>query len=185
VTGVYDRTNSVDGIVADAVYLGGSDYGMQSLALNRPWGVQALYASGTQNALVTQFEVLDGQPGCIGWALAQPDGAVVSLQCESIVGASDGGRMLALREWYEPESETPRLVLALPWATALEEWNQVDIVSGTLATLQSGQRIITNPLVVERRVGPNGLPNILVPKAYADDGEPEVWPWRELVYQRQ
>jgi len=136
------------------------------------------------NLVLDPLGSVDLQPGCIDWAVSLPDGTLVSLQGESVTAISDGGCSIALREWYEPDSETPRLVLQLPWSTALEPWNQIDIINGTLGTLPSGQRIITNPEAVYRRLGPNALPTILVPKGYQDDGQPELWPWPEAVYTR-
>lgn len=166
-----------------AVIAGGG--GLQSVsgsgAVSAQGGKLATDALAASQARVSTFASWDVRPGCIGWALAQPDGAVVSLYGENVSAVADAGRSISLREPFESGPLVSRLMLQLPSPTTLAAWNQIDIVSGTLSTLPSGQRLITNPTAVYRWTDADGSAMIRAPKKFDETG-PVAWQWRELVY---
>lgn len=180
-------------IAPDRVYLGGRAYGAMSLRVSASCdsgtsggGFFTSARSGTLDALTTAtFRAQDNRPQCIGWALSQPDGAVVDLSGEVVTNELYGGRSVGLHEPYEPMFDAPRLILCLANPDLdIALWNQIDVVGGTLATLSGGQRAVLYPKAVYLRTDQKGKPTLMMPKWFASDGQPEDWPWRRLVYSR-
>ena len=100
-------------ILADFLYLGhvnwkNSSTGMHADSFSRmsaaakdagggpfnPWPAE----TADEIAASSDYQVMDHREDCIGWALAQLDGAVVDLRGENITGLSEDGHRLALRE---------------------------------------------------------------------------------------
>jgi len=148
-------------IRADAIYLGGSEYGALSVGHDKGGSSNDGTAGGgpfkpwpsptAEEILASDwFNKLYNQVGAIGWALSQPDGAVVDLPGEEVVYVWYDGSVLGLKESFEPIQNAPKLVLVLDKAVkGLDPWmSAIDIVGGTLITLKDGQRAVVKPKAV-------------------------------------
>jgi len=193
VTDICSRT-----VRADHVYWGGSAYGAMSLraATNEtddgtagggpfhPW------PGPTADEILASdmFQVRYNSECAIGWALAQPDGAVVDLPSEMVISESEDGLAFGLKETFEPLQHAPQLTLILNRAAhgLHNRWPTVDIVGGMLTTLSDGRRAIVNAKAVYVDTDASGRYYTLgwTPKlgdrGYSADPL-RVWPWRAQI----
>ncbi len=216
VTGVILADRSPQGFLqVDAseghVYLGGSAYGAMSVPSSasgasvsyssicsssndglsgggpfRPWPgptIEEILASES-------FQLRYGQVGAIGWALSQPDGSVIDLPAEAICGEWYDGRVLGLREWFEPIPNGPRLFLYLDQPIKLDirfrDMATIDIIGGKLATLSGGVRALVSPEAVYAYTDSTGQwmfplpwPKFIGRNGITDGSE--NWPWKLKV----
>ena len=128
------------------------------------------------------FKAADSQIGAIGWALSQPDSTVVDLPMERVVSVADGGQTLAIKEWFEPATPAPRLVLELGSSVQglVDASATIDIIGGTLTTLPDGQRALINPEAVYVYLDDSG--NIASPiPPFKLLGNAPTWQWKQKI----
>lgn len=136
------------------------------------------------------FRLQYGQVGAIGWALSLPDGSVIDLPAEAICGEWYDGRVLGLREWFEPTPNGPRLFLYLDQPIKLEtrfrDMATIDIIGGKLVTLSGGIRALVKPEAVYAYTDSTGQwmfplpwPKFVGRSGIADGSE--NWPWKTKV----
>lgn len=106
----------------------------------------------------------------VDYALAQPDGATVSLKGVQISG--DLGPMFGVKEASEPLSPEPRL--AVESASTIRPLWTVD-VTGTITTLSTGQRMIV-PTSILLYTDSSGGPVPPLPTTLGVFGA--EWPWK-------
>ncbi|MDO8587734.1 MAG: hypothetical protein Q7T82_11915, partial [Armatimonadota bacterium] len=197
VSGEYENGDQY--ITPDRVYLGGSQYGAMSLGPGpmaasddgtagggpfRPWP----YPTADEILASDCFQERYNREGAIGWALSQPDGAVVDLPGEMVISESEDGLMFGLKETFEPIQHGPRLTLILNRAVhgLRRMLPTIDIVGGTLTTLSDGRRAIINATAVYAHTDASGRYYIMGPsrkpgdRGYVDDPL-RRWPWRVQV----
>ncbi len=215
VTGTTVQGSYGDEIVADCIYQGGSYYGAMSFnpgetenAMSlatltveespeytdcgggpfRPWP----YPTAEEILASESFKTRYNQPGAIGWALSQPDGAKVDLRVENICGAWYNGQVLGLREWFEPVIYGSNLFLYLDKPIRLNararNMTTIDIIGGKLMTLGDGRRAIVMPEAVYAYTDALGrwVPPLPWPKGRVDTkagarGVVGEWPWKLKV----
>lgn len=95
--------------------------------------------------------VQDGDAGTIGACLTQPDGSWIALPCEEVIKAGRSGKSFAIKEWFEPHPQQPRLAVISTRPLPVKEYWNVD-VTGILSTLsgvsRSGKEITQRVLIV-------------------------------------
>ena len=194
------------------IYLGGSSVGAMSLSLPSETSSTAgdrskvgggpfrSWPGATADEILASdsFKKHYGQTGAIGWALSQPDGAVIDLLAEAICGESYDGRVLGLREWFEPMAGAPKLLLYLdkPAAADLSDRDMVtvDVIRATIVTLESGQRVLVRPQAVYAYTDARG--RWMFPLPWLKDMRPAIgsrtnsliesssddaWPWKVKI----
>ncbi len=129
------------------------------------------------------FKQLDSQVGNIGWALSQQDGSVVNLPCEDVVEILDGGQTLAIKEWFEPGTPAPRLVLSLGTSVAasVDTMATIDIMGAALTTLPDGSRALINPQAVYVYLDEDGDIACPMPPFIKCTDSAWTWPWRARI----
>lgn len=100
---------------------------------------------------VVAASIHDGDPNTIGSALAQQDGATVTLAGEQVLWRGKSGKSFAIKEWFEKQPKRPRiLVVSSHYLPVGGGWS-VDL-TGVLATFssatQDGNTITQRVLVV-------------------------------------
>ena len=128
------------------------------------------------------FKQADGQVGAIGWALSQQDGTVLDLPGEHVVEILDGGQTLALKEWFEPGTPAPRLVLKMGASVqaSVNTSATIDIIGATLTTLPDGRRALINPQAVYVYLDESG--NIASPMPpFKQMDTPPDWAWKQQI----
>jgi uncharacterized protein (TIGR03790 family) len=193
------------------IYLGGSQYGAMSVSPQglatmsvsslstsgrtdgtegggpfRPWP----YPTAEEILASDSFQRQYSQVGAIGWALSQPDGSVIDLPAEGICGEWYDGRVIGLREWFEPIPNGPRLFLYLDQPIKLDtrfrDMATIDIVAGKLVTLSGGVRALVKPEAVYAYTDSTGQSMFPLPwpkfvgRSGIADGS-ENWPWKTKV----
>lgn len=192
------------------IYLGGSTYGAMSIYPGDTSGMMSFASAETAKIkepgggtfrpwpCPTAEEILASESfqsqynavGAIGWVLSQPDGAMVDLSSVAISGLWYDGRVLGLREWFEPIPHGPGLFLYLDQSieldTHLKDMVTVDIVGGKLITLPDGTRAITKPEAVYAYTDAEG--RLMLPSPwpkhtgrYSIANNPGEWPWKVKV----
>ncbi|HET6452942.1 MAG TPA: Ig-like domain-containing protein, partial [Armatimonadota bacterium] len=198
---IADDISGLHSITPDAVYLGGSEegagggtMGISSLGSTRLFSASSDTGSSSsegpfepwpgptaEEVMASDwFNAIFYSPGSVGWALAQPDGTVVSLIGELVL--SGDGTLYGIKETCDPIPEAPRLYLGLGYEPRKEIIRaQIDIVNGVITTLQDGKRAIVNPEAVyvytdtkDRPCGPFWLKSA-IPDA-------SQWPSKRQVY---
>lgn len=160
-----------------------SDDGRTGGGTFRPWP----YPTAEEVLASVWFNDKYSQPGMLGWALSQPDGSVLDLRGEATCGASDGGRIIGLREWYEPAPCRPNLVLCLDGPIrpdiAIGDMATIDIHGGTLVTLSDGRRALMRPEAVYAYTDSRGRLTMPLPwsKTLGLNVTDDEWPWKLRV----
>lgn len=193
------------------IYLGGSQYGAMSVSPQEPATMSASgmstsgrtdgregggpfrpwpYPTAEEILASESFRLQYGQVGAIGWALSQPDGSVIDLPAEAICGEWYDGRVLGLKEWFEPIPYGPRLLLYLDKPIQLDvrerDMATIDIIGGKLVTLSDGIRALVKPEAVYaytdstgRWMFPFPWPKFIGRNGITDGSE--NWPWKLKV----
>ena len=199
---IADDISGLHSITPDAVYLGGSEAGAGggTLIISNAGDTTPLTASsdtgesggeGAFNPWPTPdpedvmasawFNAIFYSPGSIGWALAQPDGTMVSLIGEFVL-SEVGDALYGIKETFDPIPEAPRIYMALSYA-AKENivQGQVDIVNGIITTLADGRRAIIKPEAVYLYTDYKGRPcgPFWLKSAIPDASQ---WPSKRQVY---
>jgi hypothetical protein len=152
----------------------------------RPWPgptVEEILASDS-------FKQDYNQVGAIGWALSQSDGSVINLPAEAICGEWYDGRVIGLREWFEPIQHGPKLLLYLDDPIRLDssfkDMTTIDVIGGTLVTLKNGLRAIVKPQAVYAYTDALGQWMLPLPWSKTLFGSgitagSDNWPWKTKV----
>ncbi len=135
------------------------------------------------------FQAAYNRPGNIGWALSQPDGSVLDLRSEAVCGVSYDGRVIGLREWYEPAPHCPHLLLYLDEPirldTARANMATIEVTGGVLVTLDDGRRALARPQAVYVYTDSQGRylpPTPWKSRAGLREGATsDDWPWKLKV----
>lgn len=203
VVGTYSTYPGIWGypeILPTAIYFGGSTYGAMSLSQRSAASVMSQERSDgpfkpwpgptAEEILASdRFREADSHVGAIGWALSQPDGAVIDLPSEAVCGEWYDGRVIGLREWFEPIPNGPRLFLYLDKPENTNgfrlDMSTIDIIGGTLVTLSDGRRAIMMPKAVYLYTDQKGRVSFPVPwlknPARGDNRPVAEWPWKALI----
>ncbi|MHB9035085.1 MAG: TIGR03790 family protein [Armatimonadota bacterium] len=200
-------------ILPTRIYFGGGTYGAMSVSPGGTTGAMCLSATAFENVTETPergggpfkpwpyptaeeilsspaFQAAYNQPGNIGWVLSQPDGSVIDLRTEAICGDWYDGRVIGLREWFEPIPNGPSLLLYLDAPIKLDgifkDMATIDIIGGTLVTLSDGRRAIMKSEAVYVYTDSEGrwTPPLPWPKATGMNGVSDGsdnWPWKTKV----
>lgn len=159
-------------IVADAVYLGGSEFG----AMRAEQSAATIQEDASVDA---ESLAASSEPGTVGWALTQPDGTVIDLLDEHIKPSSIDGLRFQLREWSSQNAELT-LVTSSPVVGVNDA--SVDIIGATLTTLPDGTRALIDPQHVYVYTNETGDPIPPLPwmKPGSEDSLP--WPWKRPLF---
>jgi len=127
--------------------------------------------SSVASAAWCAARVRDGDPGTIGSALAQPDGARVTLMGEQVMSLGRSGKSFAVKEPFERQAAKPRLVVVSRRQLPVKEGWSVS-ATGVLSTLSGAARdgtavtqrvLVVSPQDVLVACAPNGRPVLFAP----------------------
>lgn len=200
-------TNGTDQwIIPDHIYLGGRSYG--AMSMNSMAGCDGMmcstpevieygggpfkpWPSPTLEEILASpwFQSAYYKEGAIGWALLQPDGTAVDLLGEEVIYEWNNGAILGIKEAFEPNTGSPKLLLVLdkPTSGLCDGMCSIDIIGGTLTTLSNGQRAIIKPKAVYAYTDQKGryMFTLPWPKWLRDPANPSYlwsfWPWKVQI----